>query len=546
MTLPPDVLTTWAGGQLLAFSGLDGATDYHDGLTLRTTFERPGLDIRLPGDGAIRFDEPLSEHARLAGDWFVVSLRLRGVFVDAYHVLLDGPCEVRLSSDRLVSRSDGNHTLVGVKTRYEPELLSLSIEDVITARRAWLEQRKLPATLSRAQTRCVYKALSQIKTMVYSPEPPFARRFTTPDRWPHRGTWLWDSAFHAAGIRHVDIALARDTVRAVLDGQRDDGFVPCRCDPSGQSPHATQPPLLTMAVDLLQQMEPDTEWLAEIYPRLSAYIEWDLRNRDSDGHGLLEWLIEGDPRCRSGESGMDNSPRFDDAVQLDAPDFNAFVAHECELLAGFADELGKADEATRWRSEHSRLCELINGRLWNAEHGLYVDYDVKRQRRSNVLASAGFLPLICGAPSPEQARRLADTLADPSLFGTPLPVPSIAARDTAHYEKDMWRGPVWVNVNWLIARGFERYGMLEQAAMIREQTTAEIERCVESHGTFFEFYDDRREVDPPRLHRKGCCAPERSPFHQVFFDYGWTATLYLDMVLTEKRSRLSRRHRDTE
>ena len=50
------------------------------------------------------------------------------------------------------------------------------------------------------------------------------------------------------------------------------------------------------------------------------------------------------------------------------------------------------------------------------------------------------------------------------------------------------------------------------------------------YGTFFEFYDDRRECDPPELLRKGKCAPGESPYHQVFFDYGWSATLYIEMV----------------
>ena len=46
------------------------------------------------------------------------------------------------------------------------------------------------------------------------------------------------------------------------------------------------------------------------YPVLKAYIEWDLRNRDSDNSGLVEWYIEENENCRSGESSMDNSARY--------------------------------------------------------------------------------------------------------------------------------------------------------------------------------------------------------------------------------------------
>jgi hypothetical protein len=120
------------------------------------------------------------------------------------------------------------------------------------------------------------------------------------------------------------------------------------------------------------------------------------------------------------------------------------------------------------------------------------------------------------------------------MFATEFPVPSIAVRDRAHYSKDMWRGPTWVNVNWLIARGLERYarhceGFAALARSLDEATIVHVEGMTESYGTFFEYFDDRGEVPPPRLLRKGVCAPD-NPFRQVIHDYGWTATLYLDLV----------------
>jgi neutral trehalase len=155
------------------------------------------------------------------------------------------------------------------------------------------------------------------------------------------------------------------------------------------------------------------------------------------------------------------------------------------------------------------------------------------------LSSAGFLPLICGAPTPERAAALARHLRDPATFGTALPVPSIAAQDGAHYAKDMWRGPTWVNVNWLIARGLERYAQFDRsfahlARSLDRATVAEVERTCALYGTFFEYFDDRREVAPPQLLRKGLCDPG-NPFRQVIHDYGWTTTLYVDLVVQEMR-----------
>ena len=300
-----------------------------------------------------------------------------------------------------------------------------------------------------------------------------------------------------------------------------------------KSSAVTQPPVLALGVHLVNAVDPRPEWIAAVYPKLCAYIEWDLAHRDSDGQGLVEWAIEADPNCRSGESGMDNSSRFDTANQLDAVDFNSFLALECWILADFARQLGREAEAAHWEGRHHHLCRLINERLWSQEAEFYLDYDILRGKPSPVLASTGFLPLICGAASPLQAQLLARQLDNPEMFRTPFRVASIAVKDAAHYAKDMWRGPVWINVNWLIAFGFARAGLAQVASQLRAETMIEIERTCQLYDTLFEFFDDRREVEPPALLRKGSCAPEVSPYRQVIHDYGWTATLYADLVYSK-------------
>lgn len=538
MITPPPSLehlrrSRWHGGQLLAFSGLDGPTDYARGLVARTAFDHPGLEFRLPGRGHLRFELPPNASITLTGDAFWINapgLLIRGAFLNAHHLLVEGPCAATTDSPDLLVISSANRTLVASAAHAAPALLDANLDRAMQDRLCWMQRVALPGGLAPATRRTLAKALALMKTQVYTPEGAIRHRWTTPDRWPHRAMWLWDSVFHAIGLRHLDPTLARDAISAVLDTQRADGFVAHRMDPAACSA-ITQPPVLALGVRLVQDVQPDRDWLAALFPKLGACVEWDLANRDSDGAGLAEWFIEGDPHCRSGESGMDNSPRFDSATRLDAVDFNAYLALECETLAGFATELDRHDDARRWSQRHAELCDGIRQRLWSEESLFFVDYDVDRAAPSTVLSSAGFLPLICGAATPRQAAQLAAHLHDPTMFGTPLPVPSIAARDTAHYAKDMWRGPVWINVNWFIARGLDRYGLHAHATQLRRQTTTEIERCCERYGTFFEFYDDRGNCEPPALLRKGRCAPAESPLLQVFHDYGWTATLYTDMVL---------------
>ena len=527
-----DILNVWGGGQLLAFSGLDGPTDYEGGLCARTDFDGAGLRIVLPGACDIHISEAAPSACRIAGDWFHLQTpegRTRGAFLDAHHLLIEGPARVRSCSREIAVHQDGPRTLVGAAEAFDPQMISADLDTAIRARRRWLESIALPTGLGPHRRRGLAKALSIMKTQVYEPQGRFRSRWTTPDRWPHRALWLWDSAFHAIGWRHVDPTLARETIDAVFDAQQPDGRVPHMSTPEASSA-ITQPPVLALAAALIDEVDPDPSWIEHLYPKLCRYVRWDLDQRDSDGHGLLEWFIEGNPDCRSGESGMDNSARFDSAQQLDASDFNAYLAHECEVLADFAHRLNRAQDAAAWSGEHDRLCGLINERLWNDSHGIYMDCVAATGEQAGVLSVAGFVPLICGAPTPEQARRLATHLERGGLFDSPLPVASISPQQSEYYAKDMWRGPVWVNLNWLVAYGFARYGMRDVAAMIREKSLAEIESRYEQYGAFFEYYDDERSVPPPRLLRKGCCDPTQL-LHHVIHDYGWTATLYADMAL---------------
>lgn len=523
-----NALNIWGPGQILAFSGLDGNTDFNNGLVLRTAFNWTGFEIKLPENGGtikIKNFDKNTDKLTIAGDFFRLG-KAKGVFIDAWHILLEGDIQVRTGNSVEMLCAD-NRILIGTKDYFRPELLAKKLSELISERRNNLKKFPVPSRLPINTERTLWKAYSQLRTQFCTPEGIIKKLWTTPDRWPHRRMWLWDSVFHAAGIRHIDIKAARDIISAMLECCREDGFIPLDATPEGTSA-VTQPPLLAFGVKLIQEIEPDFEWLRKSYPILKAYIEWDLKNRDSDNSGLVEWYIEENENCRSGESGMDNSPRFDAATQLKATDFNAFLSLECEVLSEFAGELGLVDDAILWKERHNKLNQLINERLWNYKEKFYFDYDIDQDRISEVMASSGFMPLICGAPSMEQAAELAAHLNNPQTFKTAFPIPSIAICCGDYYSKDMWRGPAWININWLAARGLRRYGFNSEAEKLEKRTMDELEKMYLKYGVFFEFYDDRCEVDPPELLRKGRNIPDS--FHQVFHDFGWTATLYIDFV----------------
>ena len=520
----------WPAGQLLAMSGLAGTTDFSDGLVARTA-EQERIQLLHPYGGEIAIAMP-GKRVEWGGDYLVSRDPSNGfmlVFLDAHHILIRGKCDIDLSDTDYQVVRKGQCALLGVASHYRPELIDTDLEVILCARSAWIDNLPLPDLDEPSAAEALRKAVLMCRTQVMSAEGPLIRRWSTPDRWPHRRMWLWDSVFHAIGWRHYDLDLARDILHAVLDMQREDGFIPHAADPVNVS-DITQPPVLAFGVSQLLEVGVDLEWIDQVYPKLVAYLQWNERHRDTDGNGLLEWFIEDLETCRSGESGMDNSPRFDGACQLDAVDFNSFMAQEYRVLADFAERLGYSEDAVSHRRRWQEYCNLINHFLWNPETGFYHDFDPASGGQTSVLASSGFLPLFCGAASPEQAQRIVQHLADPGTFGTALPVPSVARCSRQGGEKDMWRGPVWININWLIEYSLQAYGFHNEARQLRQKTCRTLIDEHEQYGTFFEFYDDEGLVPPPLLDRKGCNAPDVSPFHQVIFEFGWSASLFIDWV----------------
>lgn len=526
-TALPDV---WGDGELLAFSALDGPTDYAAGLVARTMAQPVAVEIVLPASLRIEFSRRAGRVV-LTSDGFDIETatgRVRGVLLDAHHLLIEGRCTLGEVPPELAFAQQGLRTLVGAKAHFAGALLHAGMEAAVHARQRWLRTRSLPPGLSDTRRRTLIKTIAVMKGQVCTAEGLIHHRWTTPDRWPHRDLWLWDSVFHAIGWRHLDAALAREMIEAVFDGQQPDGRIPHQLSPLRAS-KITQPPVLAQGIRAVMGGRTDRAWLRKLYPKLTRYLEWDFTHRVKAPDGLAQWKIDGNPLSRSGESGMDNSPRFDKAVGLGAVDFNAFLSQECEVMAEFAQTLDRAEDAKAWRARHEALNRQINAYCWDEEAGFYFDYDPVARARTGVFAATGFLPLLCGAADARQAARLVSHLRDPRRFATAAPVASALLQPGMPDPQDMWRGPMWVNMNWLIAEGLERYGRRAEARTLRVQTMDVVERWYLQLGSVFEFYDETGKAPPDRLPRKGSLEPG-SAYHQAIHDYGWTATLYTDLV----------------
>ena len=79
----------------------------------------------------------------------------------------------------------------------------------------------------------------------------------------------------------------------------------------------------------------------------------------------------------------------------------------------------------------------------------------------------------------------------------------------------MWRGPTWINVNYLFIEGLNRINRHDVASELRRRTLALIQR----HKDIYEYYDPVTG-DPP---------PKAAPM------FGWSTALFIDLVIEESQ-----------
>ena len=372
----------------------------------------------------------------------------------------------------------------------------------------------------------IAKAASVLRVNVESPQGDIPCRWTTPDRYPHRHMWLWDSAFHALGWKHIDRTVAVDAIAAVLAKQLDDGMIPITMMPRRCEGRWSQPPILAWSAEHVLGTERDAKdvW-TDFYPKLAGYVRWFFENRKGAGRGLFGWLKEeGSRNCRCGESGIDNGVQFDRPGQDDHIDLCSYLTREAATLCRVARLLGRRREAAEWESTRKRIAGEVNRALWSEKHGLYFDRAGSGSHIALGTATC-FLPLYAGIPSATRAKRLVASLRG-EAFWRPLPVPSLGATAKG-YSKNMWRGPVWMNHNWLIVEGLIRYGHEAEARAIAGRSVAEIVRWYERIGVLMEYYDAEADWDPRYLHRKGDTGSGRA----VIRDYGWTAACLIAFAM---------------
>jgi len=364
-----------------------------------------------------------------------------------------------------------------------------------------------------------YYAWWVMRSGLISPRFYMTREGMTPSKIHYVGVWQWDAFFHALAYRHIDVKLAEDQIRLVLDHQREDGMIPDVVHDEGVVTHltfpveadVTKPPLVAWIALKLFETSRNREFLDEVYEPIVRWNNWWFEKNDDDRDGLCQYN-------HPFSSGLDDSPLWDEGMPVESPDLNTYLCMQQEALAYMAWIIGAHQDVTLWLRRASQMAQRMVDRMWDDEAGLFwalrrapdgKEYPVR------VLTPFSLYPLWTGRLPKPISNRLIARLTDPADFWTRYPIPTVARRNPKYDPNQMWRGPTWVNVNYLFCEGLERVGHADLARELRQRTL----ELVMQHNDIFEYYHPETGAHPPKA------APV----------FGWTSAVFIDLAIQASR-----------
>ena len=340
------------------------------------------------------------------------------------------------------------------------------------------------------------------------------REAMTPSKFHYVGVWQWDAFFHALAYRHVDRRLAQDQLRILFDHQREDGMLPDAVHDEGVVTHltfpvdadVTKPPLAAWAAWKLYEQDGDREFLDEIYQPLARWNNWWFEKNDPDGNGLSEY-------AHPFSSGLDDSPLWDEGMPVASPDLNTYLCLQQDALARIASVLGAPQDASMWRERAAAISRRMLEKMWDEKAGLF--WATHAGRPIQVRTPFSLFPLITGRMPPDVAARLVAHLTDETQFWPRFPVPSVALDDPKYDPNQMWRGPTWVNINYLLIEGLEKAGYPAIGRELRRRTLD----LIGGQEDIYEYYHPETGHNPPK----------------AAAIFGWSSAVFIDLAISASR-----------
>ncbi|MHB0754689.1 MGH1-like glycoside hydrolase domain-containing protein [Polaribacter sp. M15] len=196
------------------------------------------------------------------------------------------------------------------------------------------------------------------------------------------------------------------------------------------------------------------------------------------------------------------------------PLFNAMLIKSNESLIQLYQEIGgnadKIDQLKKWQAQSIKS---FNEKLYDDELGAYIHYDLRNEKPLRYLSSSSFAPLFANIPSQQRADKMVKVMLEKFGGEHQYLCASFDPDSDRFNPKKYWRGPVWINLNWMLFYGLKNYGYNAISERVKQDSID----LVAKNG-FYEYFDSRKE-----MHTDGKAGYGGG-------DFSWSAALLLDML----------------
>lgn len=234
------------------------------------------------------------------------------------------------------------------------------------------------------------------------------------------------------------------------------------------------------------------------------------------------------------ESGWDMTSRFYNRCDQFLPvDLNSYL-YKYELdFAKAAEILNDREEARKWNAKAEKRKKAMQI-MWDEEEGFFFDFGYGFNKISHYFSLASYTPLWAGLATAEQAERSLKHLKE---FETPYGLTIGAERSLAKpidlskiqrrfhpaiediIKPKQWDYPnIWSPLEYLTVIGLLRYGFIEDAKRIMNNSVITHARLFRKHKTFFEKIDGRTGE------------PSKGYTYAMQEGFGWTNAVFFRYI----------------
>ncbi len=322
--------------------------------------------------------------------------------------------------------------------------------------------------------------------------------------YPYTEFYDWDLYFENLYLGYYGIyPYCYTNLKEFLSRQQADGYVNRSLNKQRDRQHF-KPFLAQLVVLGARQNNNDYAWLntspatstvpenGSYYNRLNKYIEkWF--SYDADMNGLPVWNSADaagtdNQWSRGGQIG---------AFECEGVDLASYLVRELRAMAIIAGHLDQPDDRKAFTTHADQVCKLINDVFWDEKDGIYYDRNEKTKEPIRVKSATCFMPLFCGAATPERAKRtINERLLNEKEFWLAYPVASYAKTEPDYYQgthklpngsnECNWRGSTWAPTNYMIFQGLMRYGHADTA---KDLATRLFNMAVVKNPALREYYN---------------------------------------------------------